>query len=401
MTSCSTPSKRSRSSADSQTAYSLGTYVRDTETVLCSSISRASLRAISTGRTWVRKTRPKVHSTRPASFSSRLRRTLIRDGAFPFGRGGAPGRRMLMLRGGTGTGLAGRAGSGRARRDREPAGGDRSGDEPAHLRRHRLGRRAQGRRPRRGRQKVDREDAAAHQEREREGREAPQGRDKQRAARGRRRQYAVEGIGRARLPRRVVGSGGRPEREAVGRQRLGEDEPPAAEGAQSEAVPGTRRLAGDRGPHPRETRDGEERRERGRRPQRPAAAQEGGGRHHRGEDDERDARAALAREPGDDRRRDREPSGARQGGDEDRGGDPGGRHREGCGGPEPRQRGGGEGAGRRAGEQPLARRGAARRDSRLAQPLERGARNRALLRGGVRQRGRERVTEVGEGPALL
>src|SRR4051794_41895333 len=77
MTSCSTPSKRSRSSVDSQTAYSLGTYVRDTETVLCSSISRASLRAISTGRTWVRNTRPNVPSTRSAILLSRFLSTLI------------------------------------------------------------------------------------------------------------------------------------------------------------------------------------------------------------------------------------------------------------------------------------------------------------------------------------
>src|SRR5436190_13520012 len=79
----STLSRRSRSSGDSQMTYSLGTYVRETETVLCSSISRASLRASSTGRTSERKTRPKVPSTRSASLLSRLRRTLIVAPALP------------------------------------------------------------------------------------------------------------------------------------------------------------------------------------------------------------------------------------------------------------------------------------------------------------------------------
>src|SRR3954463_5183171 len=83
MTSCSTPSKRARSSALRYTTYSLGTYVRLTETVRCSSISLASLRASSTGRTSERKTRPKVPSTRSASLLSRLRRTLIVAPALP------------------------------------------------------------------------------------------------------------------------------------------------------------------------------------------------------------------------------------------------------------------------------------------------------------------------------
>src|SRR5437868_8585120 len=59
------------------TRYSLGAYVRETENDLCSSISRASLRAISTGRTSERKARLNVPSTRPAILLSRLRRTLI------------------------------------------------------------------------------------------------------------------------------------------------------------------------------------------------------------------------------------------------------------------------------------------------------------------------------------
>src|SRR5882724_5270217 len=67
--------------------YSLGTYVRLTETVRCSSISLASLRASSTGRTSERNTRPKVPSTRSASLLSRLRRTLIVAPALPVQNG--------------------------------------------------------------------------------------------------------------------------------------------------------------------------------------------------------------------------------------------------------------------------------------------------------------------------
>src|SRR3954468_19744894 len=63
--------------------YSLGTYVRLTDTVRCSSISLASLRASSTGRTSERKTRPKVPSTGAASLLSRLRRSLIVAPALP------------------------------------------------------------------------------------------------------------------------------------------------------------------------------------------------------------------------------------------------------------------------------------------------------------------------------
>src|SRR3954447_21310043 len=174
MTSCSTPSNFSRSSGDSQTAYSFGTYVRETETVLCSSISRASLRAISTGRTWVRKTRPKVPSTRPASFSSRLRRTLIRDGAFPAGRGGTPGRSTVMLRGRTGVRLAGRAGPYRSRGHREASRSDRSGDEPAHPGRRGPGRRAERGGPRRRRHEVDRKEPPAYEDGQHDRGDRPQ-----------------------------------------------------------------------------------------------------------------------------------------------------------------------------------------------------------------------------------
>ena len=59
---------------------------RDSDWTLCSSISRVSLRAISTGRTSDLKARENVPSTRPASLDSRLRRTLIagRSAGYPF-----------------------------------------------------------------------------------------------------------------------------------------------------------------------------------------------------------------------------------------------------------------------------------------------------------------------------
>src|SRR4051812_31643968 len=73
----------SRSSGDSQTTYSLGAYVRESDWTVCSSISLASLRAISTGRTSDLKARLNVPSTRPASFCSRLRSTLTRVVSYP------------------------------------------------------------------------------------------------------------------------------------------------------------------------------------------------------------------------------------------------------------------------------------------------------------------------------
>src|ERR1700759_5868287 len=51
--------------------------MRETEYDLCSSISRASLRAISTGRTSDLKARLKVPSTRPAILLSMLLSTVI------------------------------------------------------------------------------------------------------------------------------------------------------------------------------------------------------------------------------------------------------------------------------------------------------------------------------------
>ncbi len=57
---------------DSHTEYSLGAYTRDTDVVRCSSISRASLRASSIGRTSERNRRPKVPSTRLAIVVSTL-----------------------------------------------------------------------------------------------------------------------------------------------------------------------------------------------------------------------------------------------------------------------------------------------------------------------------------------
>ena len=57
--------------------YWFGTYVREIETILFSCISLASLRASSTGWTRDLKVRLKAPRTRPSSFDSRLRSTLI------------------------------------------------------------------------------------------------------------------------------------------------------------------------------------------------------------------------------------------------------------------------------------------------------------------------------------
>src|SRR3984957_12480435 len=73
----SSSANRSRSRGDRYTRYSLGAYMRESDSDLCSSISRASLRAISTGRTSDLKARLKVPSTRPAILLSRLLRTLM------------------------------------------------------------------------------------------------------------------------------------------------------------------------------------------------------------------------------------------------------------------------------------------------------------------------------------
>src|SRR3984957_21234961 len=73
----SSSANRSRSRGDRYTRYSLGAYMRETEYDLCSSISRASLRAISTGRTSDLKARLKVPSTRPAILLSMLLSTVI------------------------------------------------------------------------------------------------------------------------------------------------------------------------------------------------------------------------------------------------------------------------------------------------------------------------------------
>ena len=57
--------------------YSFGTYTRETDTERCSSISLASLRASSTGCTWVRNARPNTPSTRPSILLSIALRTLM------------------------------------------------------------------------------------------------------------------------------------------------------------------------------------------------------------------------------------------------------------------------------------------------------------------------------------
>ena len=55
--------------------YSFGTYTRETETVLWSSISFASFRASSTGWTFVRNARPKTPSRSASIFCSIALRT--------------------------------------------------------------------------------------------------------------------------------------------------------------------------------------------------------------------------------------------------------------------------------------------------------------------------------------
>src|SRR3954469_21546689 len=168
MTSCSTPSKRARSSALRYTTYSLGTYVRLTDTVRCSSISLASLRASSTGRTSERKTRPKVPSTRSASLLSRLRRTLIVAPALP-GQNGLARRedaatactRMLRARCRP-PGTKGEREDARddGPRDRPARGGRRDGGVDAG---------AEARGPGGDGHEVDRQAAAPHQPRQQHG----------------------------------------------------------------------------------------------------------------------------------------------------------------------------------------------------------------------------------------
>ena len=86
--------------------YSFGTYVRLSDWTRCSSISRASLRAISTGRTSDLKARENVPSTSPASFDSRFRSTLIAE--YPFACGTSMVARAYAVSA-TGSGGAGRA----------------------------------------------------------------------------------------------------------------------------------------------------------------------------------------------------------------------------------------------------------------------------------------------------
>src|SRR3954447_13376329 len=169
MTSCSTPSKRARSSALRYTTYSLGTYVRLTETVRCSSISLASLRASSTGRTSDRKTRPNVPSTRSASLLSRLRRTLIVAPGLPDQNGvtrlGEAEDAAGTMLGQAPAASADDGGVRRAQHDGQDAGRDRGDDEPARLARRdgRPGRGGEAGRPRGRRDGVGRHVAPAHQ----------------------------------------------------------------------------------------------------------------------------------------------------------------------------------------------------------------------------------------------
>src|SRR4051795_3714853 len=185
MTSCSTPSKRARSSALRYTTYSLGTYVRLTETVRCSSISLASLRASSTGRTSDLKTRPNVPSTRPAIFSSRLRRTLMGRGAHLF-----PGQHWANTRGVAADPCYGRSprvspATPGGQYDRQHAGGPRPGDQTVRgAAGDGLGGRRDAGRPRRREHHVHRDRAAADQERKQDGRAGPHQGDERRGRGG-------------------------------------------------------------------------------------------------------------------------------------------------------------------------------------------------------------------------
>src|SRR5947208_15860445 len=251
MTSCSTPSKRARSSVLRNTTYSLGTYVRLTETVRCSSISFASLRASSTGRTSERNTRPNVPSTRSASLLSRLRRTLMVAPALPGQNGltrseeaGAAAATMLVQ---PPTPSDTDRPPGGPQDERERARDDRSGDEAAGLRPGQRGLRRGGQagRPGRGGDGVRRGAVAAHepgQQRGRDGEGAGQG---ERPRVEQRRQHVVDGGPHVVLPAfRVREPGGRAAEQAPVEQGLGDDEPQRAEGAEPGAARQRPGLAG-------------------------------------------------------------------------------------------------------------------------------------------------------------
>src|SRR4051794_31261520 len=70
------PSNCARSSCERKIVYSFGTYTRETETVRWSSISLASLRASSTGCTFVRNARPNTPSKSASIFCSIALRTM-------------------------------------------------------------------------------------------------------------------------------------------------------------------------------------------------------------------------------------------------------------------------------------------------------------------------------------
>ena len=136
--------------------------------------------------------------------------------------------------------------------------------------------------------------------------ERPQARDEQRPARGDRHEDVVVGVGTdAAAPAAARGGPGPSLSSAT---RLGQDEPPAAERPEREAVPGTGGLPGERGPGPGEADDAERGREGRGRPQRPAPAQERGGGHGARGDEHGGARAAVVGEPRDEDGGDGEPA---------------------------------------------------------------------------------------------
>src|SRR3954469_2376756 len=403
MTSCSTPSNFSRSSGDSQTAYSFGTYVRETETVLCSSISRASLRAISTGRTWVRKTRPKVPSTRPASFSSRLRRTLIRDDAFPAGRGGTPGRskgcyeaeRLCASPGGRGriaraATATPPAATAPATRPRIP-GATACVAEPSAAAHAVAATRSTAKtrpRTRNGRTSA----ATAH---------SPAIRSAPCATAATTTSSSVPPATERHAPEAASRGGPVPSRSSTRASASTSHQPPSAPSAsrchgraacparagQAPASPANPRTGASAGadhsvpPRRRSSAVGSATaRTSAATPSRLSSASQ------------TTSAAAIASQPPRGRIATTSAAAARAPA-------PGGGG--GARGPEPRRRGGGERSGRHAGGQPRERLGALARHRRLAEALERATRDRSGLVAGVRQRGRQRGAQVRERAALL
>ena len=202
------PRARRRRSAhgprgESHTEYSLGTYTRETDTVRWASISRASLRASSIGRTSERNTRPKAPSTRLAIVVSTLLSRFIDGGPRRSDADRRVSRQPCYAPG------VRRVPAGRARRP--PAKPPRTAPASAP-RRARCGAPAaspesssgaaddQGRRPHGRGEQVERGAAPAHEPRQRHGAGSPQQRPEQHSAAERRAEHVARGAARASPP---------------------------------------------------------------------------------------------------------------------------------------------------------------------------------------------------------